>query len=136
MKKIIPVGVLCLLLLLGVGTSRASAQTLTQAEVDAFLPSLSSALTLLSEKVVDFKARMSSDDVMLRQHTQTLSNISMRLGSNPSPSQAEIDDMSRSVSLMSTQVSAIANWRLGLRNATTNLVNILGNIKVLLSAAV
>jgi hypothetical protein len=136
MKKLIPVGALCLLLLLSLGTSRAGAQTLTQAEVDAFLPSLSSALTLLSERVVDFKARLNSDDAMLRQHAQTLSNISMRLGSTPSPSQAEIDDMSRSISSMSTQVSAIANWRMGLRAATTNIVNILGNIRIMLSTAV
>lgn len=122
------------LALFALAPNLTSAQTLTRADVEQIAPSLNRALVTASVVVPNYvNTTNAAHNHLLSQYSKQLANFSATL-STGTPSPNYIENVSKTVSGMSAQVSAISEWRANLSSTISSMISIISEIRVGLSS--
>jgi len=111
-------------------------RVVTKADIEALKPQLQSLFEAISTTLTSVKERMDEQNRVLSDYSEVLGDLSTRLGNNPPPSSADLQEISNTLSKTQAEVSVIANWRAQVRVVTNSVSQVLSTISSVINSAV
>lgn len=133
-KRILLLSLAVLLLTLSLSSRLTYAQGLTKSDVETIKPQLMNSLSSLNTNISYIQTRVTTENTLFREYSTILGTVSARLNQTPTPSAEKLQNLSRTLTEMQRLASLSANWRADVKVRISNIIQILGNIKALLSS--
>jgi len=117
-------------------TYSTQTKVLTKADIETLKPQLQSLFEAISTTLTSVKEKMEDQNKVLSDYSNVLGDLSTRLGNNPPPSNADLQEIGNTLSKTQAELSVIANWREQVRVTTNNISQFLSTISTAINSAV